>query len=273
MSNLDYVYLVDLDSVLDTRLGVLAYNNLDAFKDVINNPGYFTRLQDDMSLLTDKVTRDQWYEWWDNRTSECLKFSRTTNIIRTLADQISDLIYQRDITNDARIGEIKISLNLYPYNDLSDEAKENFRLVLHHFYPLISLKNITTCFLPPGVLSPEYLKDNYSMVVMYDLAKWANSVFNGEEYTGKSASSVDIMTPTIFERNSYPDQELWELFENDSDRIFGMAEFQLSDVVSINFQDTARFCILNNKPIQIKNAQKSGTPLTPKEHNESTDPE
>ena len=73
--------LIDIDTLLDTRLGLLHTLNPEAVKRVVVNDRYWLRDYDDWEVLTEGlVTKSQFDDAWKQRTTDILQHSMMTSI-------------------------------------------------------------------------------------------------------------------------------------------------------------------------------------------------
>ena len=101
-----HLVLIELDVLFDTRIGTLSKFGDDVAIEVLEN-GYRSRITDDISAFTKKITNEQFKEAYRNRDKETLKLSRMTNFIFTLRNIVTELetniLDQAGILEDAAI--------------------------------------------------------------------------------------------------------------------------------------------------------------------------
>jgi len=157
---------VDLDAILDTRLGTLYFLDKGLY-DYYKEDGrdfYVNRLIDEFEYIPNKVFK----YYYNLRNSETLKHSPLTPLLDVLMISIEDMIVKR-LTADKNIKKLVIDVNIYPYV-LKDEVIEK-------------LKNIITAkigneFTIVNIINVPYSKlttkdcEQYGIMVMYDAYKW-----------------------------------------------------------------------------------------------------
>src|SRR5690606_26679266 len=119
----EYVVMVELDVILDTRLAVAAGLDDKAWLEIARHPGYALRDTDDLSAFTQRFTREQYFDAWDKRDASCLPRSMMTNYVKILRDISVKLDRQRRDKNDPFVENIEFQINVYPYSISSDVEK------------------------------------------------------------------------------------------------------------------------------------------------------
>lgn len=114
--------LIDLDSLLDTRTGVLF--EIDETEAVnILNKGWINREADCLDKYSDVITTEQYKEAYENRSKYTLSLSRPTNVMLRLAPEIRKIIISGTKSN-SRAKDYCLVINVHPYNLTDSEAKD-----------------------------------------------------------------------------------------------------------------------------------------------------
>jgi len=160
------IYL-DLDAILDTRLGVL-YTLDQGLYEYYQNEGkkeYKNRLIDEFDYIPNKVFR----YYYNRRNKFILKHSKLTPLLAILNITIDDMVSKR-VMADKSIKKLKIDVNYYPYKLDEDEILKLKASV----YSQISAKEfviIEFISIPYEDLTSSYC-NNYGVMAMYDGNDW-----------------------------------------------------------------------------------------------------
>lgn len=161
--------LIELDALLDTRLGLLESVEEGLSVEVLSR-GWQTRKYNDISLFTNKITNEEFQKRWANRTSNILPYSRPTSYLFELNTQVAEL--EKNIIHDSgRIKDACVIVNLYPYTDLSDEVKEEIiNMIIYYVGNIIPVK---IAEYPPEMLDLAFFKNNNILTyIVSDYKTW-----------------------------------------------------------------------------------------------------
>jgi len=117
---------VDLDAILDTRLGTLYFLDKGLY-DYYKGDGkdfYINRLIDEFEYIPNNVFK----YYYNLRNGETLKHSPLTPLLDVLTISVEDMIVKR-LTADKNIKKLVIDVNIYPYV-LKDETIENLKKII-----------------------------------------------------------------------------------------------------------------------------------------------
>lgn len=121
--------LVTLDSLFDTRLALA--NQLDPhFDDTYLETTHRRRISDSFWLASNRFSKAQWVEAWQNRDVSLLKRSIKTNMYALLSATICSIDWGVAIKAKDRI--VRLTINTYPYR-LSAEDKEGLRSAIENY--------------------------------------------------------------------------------------------------------------------------------------------
>lgn len=232
--------LIDLDSLLDTRLGVLAGIDETATQQVIASPAYWNREHTDWAVLTNgKVTNDTFHAAWVARGKADLQRSVMTGIMVVLSRVLTE--YNRNMQEGVVEEDVCLEVNLYPY-ELEYEEHEALEEVLHELlYPELT---VSFCYRPMEELTPKVMNDHYAAVFLYDFPPWIkHHCFN----LGKQrCPGLNVIVPKLFERNPH---DLTK--EQKQDEVFGF-RLWLMEYIDFEFVDVEWFSML--RPSKEKTA-------------------
>ncbi len=232
--------LIDLDSLLDTRLGVLAGLDEAAVRTVIGTPAYWQREHTDWHVLTGgRVTNETFQSAWKARGNDDLRRSVMTGIILVLSRVLTE--YNRNMQEGIVEDDVCLEVNLHPYSLEYDELEE-LEGVLHELlYPELT---VSFCSRPLEELTPKVLNETYAAVFLYDFPPWIkHHCFN----LGKQrCPGLNVVVPKLFEKDP---RELTK--EQKQEEIFGF-RLWLMEYIDFEFVDVEWFSML--RPSKEKTA-------------------
>jgi len=189
-SEFDQTVYLDLDSLLDTRVGVVAVNDPEAASMLMQEP-YWLRESDDFSELTEgRVTHALFRQWWQARDKQALVAARPTNIIRIL-EELSEALVSSQV-NLPFVANTTYLVNYWPYQleELEVQAIQQACEILTGNVVQVKMINY-----PPEKLTPQWLKREVSLMVVYDY--WAWMVAQKENFGISPIPEVNLITPAI----------------------------------------------------------------------------
>lgn len=192
-----HVILIELDALLDTRLGAMRVYNERCWANTWQDPAYFNRLIDDFEHFGAGTTM-MWRNIYNQRgtlldedgvskvlrasTMSCMSGMIGMNLLKT---------YSRKTTDPAFVGT-DVVINTWPYQ-LSEIEEGELILALEQMMLPDESKaeveiidtDITTISIPPEELTLASINGRYSQIVMYNFNEWwdiqAKAVFEAEE--------------------------------------------------------------------------------------------
>ena len=189
-SEFDRKVYIDLDCLLDTRVGVVAVNYPEAAK-LLMQEDYWLRDSDDFSVLTGgSVTHGQFREWWQKRDKKCLHASRPTNIIHIL-EQLSEALVSSQV-NLPFVASTEYMVNYWPYK--LDEAEV---AAFQQACEIITsnVVRVQMVFIPPDKLTPKWIKREISLLIMYDYWTWMEA--QKDNFLVTAIPEVNLLIPAI----------------------------------------------------------------------------
>lgn len=181
----DVIY-VDLDALLDTRLGCLATIR-DEYAFNAMKGDYFTRESDtfpDMSL-------EDFKEVYALRDMTVLKRSILTNVIFLLSGFVKSSM-EESVTGGQNLG-LEVSVNTYPYEMAQEERLELIQLLQLKLGPQVEVSAI---HLSNEQLTPEVCKENYQAMVRYSFHDWVQ--IHLEAWKKTKMPSVAFYAPALY---------------------------------------------------------------------------
>jgi hypothetical protein len=222
-------YYVDIDALLDTRLGVIALKDPDlAAKALANN--YWGRKQD----IFPDISQEEFKQLWKNRTTDVLPLSARTNVLSFIQAIAKDKLVSQAVSNMESATSLVV--NIYPY-ELTEEECDLIVAVLVD--KTISTVNVSIVNLPDELLTPKYCKDNYVMMIRYDWMGWLE--MHQKAFQEVKMPSVTIVAPCIYDK--LPTAEDIEESKKIGLDFFRAAEQLTAPLFSLRFLDIEVFSV------------------------------
>lgn len=197
--------LIDLDVLLDTRLGTIRQCFPECADEVTGSLKYWGRKHEDWSKLTSgRISNDVFNEAYAKRNEETLKASRLTGIIDYLIRLATS--YQSSIQTEQQKHPFTLVLNLYPYQ-LDNETIEALELTLLSFHFSAMYVSIEVVNLSQQELTPDYLADNFTGYLTYhhlDYIQIHTQALIGQKelsFGTRPLSRFSLVGPLFFEKD------------------------------------------------------------------------
>lgn len=220
---------VDLDCLLDTRIGTLAKMDPDLAAQVLAN-GYHQRTDD----FFPGVDPEAYRQAYASRDADTLMLSLFTNIITFLQACV------KSATDEVVLGGqnngLDIVINVYPY-ELEPEETELIALALKA--KLFGVPNIRTTFTPDEFLTPAYIKETFGMMIRYDFEPWLEKQAKALEATRMPA--VTMITPALYRK--LPTAKELEELKAEKVHPFRAVEIALAPVMGVRLLDAEVFSL------------------------------
>lgn len=190
MADTPSVFMIDLDSLFDTRLGTLVTYMYDELQVIFTRNLYHNRLDDSFNRLIDK---DKFYEYYNQRDKRVL----VNSTLSLMVDIIRDFIAATATSDPSRPNTYYpvIYLNTYPYL-LTDVERKNIQDGIFAYYKnkvLVELVHMDN-----RNISIEFIKNNVTVLAMYEYHKWLDTQTELGGFKSKSCSDVTLLGPRIF---------------------------------------------------------------------------
>lgn len=192
---------IDIDSLLDTRLGVLNMIAPEAAQRLMQGEAYWDRENDDWDKLTNGVvTNEQFKEAWDSRggnnSANVLNGSVLSNlqpfVMRILTE---DLINRANQMGD-EIDDVGLTINVWPYA-LSLDEKEDMRDIAEYLFGATTHYEIVDIPLPEVTVG--LLADKFAAAITYNFLEWIR--MHHEDLGRARLNCFNFIGPRIFEQD------------------------------------------------------------------------
>jgi hypothetical protein len=226
---------VDLDALLDTRIGTVSLIDPTIASTILNSNNYHTRDEDIFEGIDTEVFKKKYKE----RDVETLSASILTNIVPLIRHLISGLTIQATARPFHDGGSVTV--NYYPYNLTPEECQlmgKAMDVWLHGDAP------ITLISCPPEDLTPIYCKDNFVMMIKYEYAEWLE--IQAVAFASTQIPDITLLSPAIYFGNKPPLDDL-KAIAKESMHPIAAAEFLMSSVIGLALIDVKYFSVLSNE--------------------------
>ena len=208
---------IPLDVLLDTRIGTIArLGGADLVLQVLQ--GNYHQRHDDKFLNVDQEAYQHLYA---NRDEQTLSVSFSTNIEVYLRKLVHTLV-QQALVRPFHQG-VRVVVNTYPYQ-LSDEITSQIVVALgDKLIGDLGIKiplQIVADHLPDQALTPEYCKQHFAAMFMYDYTPWLE--VQKHALIKRPMPEVSLFAPAIYFVQT-PTEEDLALSQTE----FGMNPFQV----------------------------------------------
>lgn len=180
-------FLTDLDTLFDTRMGVIESYGPETVEEVVKG-GYFHREIDIFS----SVDMDDYVKRYAGRDESVLRKSMVTPILqeirrfmwKTLAANVSTPLTKRP----------RLVLNIYPY-----KLSKAFLDTIHQGLISVTEKNIEIVIIDqrPEDIPLRDIKEHYAMVAMYHYAEWLENLTLNKQLERTQCPQVFLLAPKL----------------------------------------------------------------------------
>ncbi|ANZ50398.1 putative virion structural protein [Erwinia phage vB_EamM_Phobos] len=155
--------LIDISCLVDDRLGLVEarYPHL---LDKLELAAFYTRITEVWASI---IGIPDFYTEYANRDVAVLKASRPTQFINVFREKLQEDLLA--IKLSAPIERPQVTINFYPYTDLSQLERKEFETVFRELFPGVE---INTVCIPLKVLTPEFLRGQWDAWFTYDYYDW-----------------------------------------------------------------------------------------------------
>ncbi len=219
--------LINLDVLLDTRLGSVGRYSQEAAAKVIANERYYYRDHDNWELFTDGLMDNELFKhYYETRgganTAATLNASVLTNIIPVLHRMLGEELATHMDNSGTDFREVMLVIDLHPY-ELDLESKDELMGIIAELMG----PDQAVDFINKGIAetTPQYIFDNYALVITYDMHEWLRLHY--PELVRMRAASVNFIGPKLFEKDTTGLEDSYKSRE--------LLKFKMDHLVCMNF--------------------------------------
>lgn len=231
------------DALFDLRQGTLATINTEFAADVTTNKSYYFRETDEFSsdaidLETNaklgtlsKEVYSKVYEQFKDRVIRNSVMTKILPFVHTLCRE-----FIRQTASTPFLSGFELDVNLYPFTFSHEETTELLECLVEILGTSFKINIIN---LSPENMSLEYVRNNYTALIMYDYSTWLN--LHTEQLQKKPLAEVGLYVPKLYFIRTLTDEEARELKKNKTD-LFEFMSRLLSPFFVIQHLPIAMFC-------------------------------
>lgn len=196
--------LVDLDTILDTRLGIINKLQPELVERVAESPDYRLRKKDSFDWVPG-LQSAKLIDAWVNRDSELLPYS-TMSLL--MAVELTNHLLEWDeiiMGNSPTVSKITLLVNMHPYNDIPEEIKGKICYAIATRLGIINPDDVKPVSWDTKNISLKELEKN-SVVsyFVYDFDQWISHLYPDDENidyekTGfETYRELSVIAPKLF---------------------------------------------------------------------------
>ena len=229
--------LVELDALLDTRLGTANYLDHSLPKKLCD-AGYLKRQTDnfahELGVDLDQAKFDQTYR---QRGEQVLRHSYMTNLMPAFSHITEDLARQAIHTPFQQ--DIRVEVNLHPFSMTEAVAKEVCASV---GYMLSIETEVEHTFLSHQELTPQFIDKHYAALFIYDFNNWINH--HSEALKENPLTRVTFVCPALYS-GQIPNEE--DVYDEEIGNIdpFASTEMILVEYLDLHLVEPYYFSLLD----------------------------
>ena len=240
--------LVELDALLDTRLATLSRMDQQAAVACLKDPRYFGRQIDDFTEVCG-VGRAAFLDAYRQRDVQTLEASTMTEIPLILAELTMKL--EADIVDTPFASEIVVEVNCHPYV-LDAEEKEAVALGVAG---RCGQKTRVVCVdLPPSELTPSFIKDRYSGIILYNFRDWMEVQM--ENFKTHRMPRVSVLAPALHHDKVAAPDEFSRTGVSPEISIFQLTEIGMVEMFALSLLPPVNFSIARIPGLHVEPAQR-----------------
>lgn len=184
--------LVELDCLLDTRLGTVERINPAAANRLYLGDAYYERDIDDWATLTEGVVDNATFQsHYAARDAHTLELSRPTRMLGFIKRLTQDLDASKVMSPE--IESVHVVVNVHPYT-LSERECEVLETLVYS-YCAIGTK-VTTTSLAYEAITPETMETHFDGVVLYEFDRWFT--LHAEALNQKLIPRNSLFSPALY---------------------------------------------------------------------------
>lgn len=225
-------YLVQLDCLFDTRIGWARVTHPEAVKR-LDMDVYRKRHTE---IWADTIGIPNWTKLYTERDKRALMESGPTEFLLGLKNQILADVASTRLSSPME--KPIISVNMWPYDDLTDSEREMFSSKLRALYNEVQVELV---YLPLQALSLGQLNSMWDGWYMYDWFYWVK--MHANDFGAKRTPEFIISPPAIL--TSELTADIVDAIEKDGVNPFvGLTRF-MEEIVTVDPVDARMFSLLH----------------------------
>lgn len=185
--------LVDLDAIMDTRLGTISQIDDAAAIKCFESEEYYFRLKDDFTDICG-IGMAQFREAYANRNLDTIKRS----VVCPTAFILKEMIISLELAQAQHplAGVPAVDLNIWPYQ-LDQQTQQFLAAAVGNYAGMES--PIRCVSFSPEQLSFKLMKEHYGAYLVYGFRDWVKYPLESKEFEKTTIPRVSVVAPALFE--------------------------------------------------------------------------
>lgn len=186
---------VDLDSLLDTRLPIVYFIDEDLASTITSDNSYHDRISDKFGYVTNYIFN----LFYRMRNKTLLTYAAPTNILKIIRSYCIETYADNRLVGGSKPSTLYI--NIHPYKLIQTEI-DNISVAVSK---AINIENIIIVDIPIKDITPEWIKDKISLLVMYDGMKWLEHHISTYNLIKEPLLDTVLLAPALLlgKKNNY----------------------------------------------------------------------
>ncbi len=229
------VIYVELDVLLDTRLGTIARLNEDAAVKTLQS-GYHARELDSFEF----VDMNEFSALYAQRDGFTLSKSMLTGAVDFLRDVTAALAEQARSRPYHSGGKLVVNTHPYTRTLSSDELDEIGRAIAARMdgHAPVELVDIS-----PESLTPYHCKQSYAMMMVYDFGAWME--MHSDAFRTTRLPEVTMFSPRLYHER--PREDELQIVTKEIMHPAQAIEMMASPIISLKLMDVKNFSVVTTK--------------------------
>lgn len=231
--------MVELEAVLDTRLGTVDKLDPEAAVRLVANPAYFERTKDEFEPLCG-IDEKTYQAAWAARDIETLQHSLVCPAIDLVHYSLLDL--ERRSIVDPGITGVALDVNVWPYRLTDGEAHDIALAIAQRAGYQAPIRMMCE---PPAFFSPTHVKEHYAGMILYNHNAWFRE--HADELLMRvGIPQVTMVAPKLVHDRMPTEEELDFKTEKKRDA-YEITSFIMTPHVGLEYVDVLHFCVATLK--------------------------
>lgn len=219
--------LVELDCLLDTRLGTIERLHSPSAAKLYLGKEYYDREIDDWALLTEGVvSKTAFEESYRERDTKTLELSRPTRMLGFLSRLTRELDMAKITAPD--VEKVEVSVNIYPYQ-LTPREREVLETLVYSYCSLGT--EVKTTSLSYEEITPSLMRDSYDGVILYEFDRWFT--LHAKELNTVLIPRNSLFSPALYIK---PPEELFKEAPEEFEGISPFAQLEMSMIERLGLE-------------------------------------
>ena len=224
-------FMVYLDALFDTRLTLLYEMNPDSVKLALESD-YLFRDEE----VFPGIDKHEFITRYHERDKRLLKNAMVTPVI----DMIVQFIHETNHNNisSPQLIRPKIIINTYPYH-LSKEEGDIIKAAVNNY--IKHSAEVEILHIPYESLTPTYLRQEVSIVMMYDYYRWLETHSESKLFESDRCPDISLIAPGLYFK-SKPNRQMSEKAKELGLTPLGVIEAHAGPIIDLKLVTIDVYC-------------------------------